>query len=118
MYGKDKEALPYEIDRHGELHGMGAVPLVEFPHGEMLTTIKISILKKKIAVRTGKIIGTIRDEKACRVKILVETNAKKILEKYDWDTFGLHRVSFLGDHRDEIISAAKLLGLTVVEEDK
>ncbi len=118
LYGKEKEPLPYEIERHGESYGMGAVPFVEFPIGETLTTIKISMLKKKIAIRTGKILGTLRDEKACRVKVLVETNARKILENYDWDTFGFHRISFLGDYRDEIIFAAKLLGLEVFEEDK
>lgn len=118
MFGIGREPLPYEIERHGESHGMGAVPFVEFPVGETLTTIKISMLKKKIAVRTGRIIGMVKDEKACRVKVLVESDAKKILENYDWDTFGFHRVSFLGDHRDEVISAARLAGLEVSEEDK
>jgi len=97
---------------------MGAVPFVEFPAGETLTTIKISMLKKKIAVRTGRIIGMVKDEKACRVKVLVESDAKKILENYDWDTFGFHRVSFLGDHRSDVISAASLAGLEVCEEDR
>ncbi|MBO3754063.1 MAG: hypothetical protein FGF53_04200 [Candidatus Brockarchaeota archaeon] len=118
MFGLGGEPLPYEIERHGESHGMGAVPFVEFPVGETLTTIKISVLKKKIAVRTGRIIGMVRDEKACRVKVLVESDAKKILENYDWDTFGFHRVSFLGDHRHDIISAARLAGLEVSEEDR
>ena len=123
LYGKGKEPLPYEIDTHGETEapGLGAVPLVHFPPGETLTTIKISVLKRKIAIRSGTIVGMVRDEKACpacRVKVLVETNAKKILENYDWDTFGLHRVSFLGDHRDETIATASLLGLEVCEEDR
>lgn len=117
MFGAGGRPLPYEIERHGESHGMGAVPFVEFPAGETLTTIRISMLKKKIAVRTGRIIGMVKDEKACRVKVLVESDAKKILENYDWDTFGFHRVSFLGDHRHDIISAARLAGLEVSEED-
>ncbi|MBO3841290.1 MAG: hypothetical protein FGF48_02605 [Candidatus Brockarchaeota archaeon] len=96
----------------------GGSAIVEFPLGETLTTIKISILKKKIAVRTGRIIGMVKDEKACRVKVLVESDAKKILENYDWDTFGFHGVSFLGDHRHDIISAARLAGLEVSEEDR
>jgi hypothetical protein len=97
---------------------MGAVPFVKFPKGETLTTIKISMLKKKVAVRSGKIVDTIsEDSRACRVKVIVEDDAEKILEKYDWNTFGLHRVSFLGDHRKEVVYAAKLLGLELVEED-
>jgi len=118
LYGLDREPLPYEIDRHGESHGMGAVPYVEFPKGEVLTTIKVSVLKKKVALRSGRIAGsTAEDERACRVKVIVEDDAEKILEKYDWDTFGLHRVSFLGDHRRTVRCAAKLLGLELVEED-
>ncbi|MCX8189364.1 MAG: hypothetical protein N3F64_06600 [Nitrososphaeria archaeon] len=119
LYGIEKEPLPYTIDRHGESYGMGAVPFVEFPKGEILTTIKVSILRKKIALRTGKIVNTVsEDDRACRVKVIVEDDVGKILEKYDWDTFGLHRVSFLGDYRREIGYAAKLLGLEIVEEDR
>ncbi len=119
LYGIEKEPLPHEIDRHGESYGLGAVPFVNFPEGEILTTIKISMLKKKIALRSGKIVKTVTDDdRACRVKVIVEDNAEKILEKYDWDTFGLHRVSFLGDYKREIGYAAKLLGLKLVEEDR
>lgn len=118
LYGLEKESLKYEIDRHGESHGMGAIPFVEFPKGEILTTIKISVLKKKIALRSGKIENTVaEDDRACRVKVIVEDDAEKILEKFDWNTFGLHRVSFVGDYRREIGYAAKLLGLELVEED-
>jgi len=118
LHGIDRKPLSYEIDRHGESYGMGAVPFVKFPKGETLTTIKISMLKKKVAVRSGKIVDTIsEDSRACRVKVIVEDDAEKILEKYDWHTFGLHRVSFLGDHRKEVVYAAKLLGLELVEED-
>lgn len=77
------------------------------------------MLKKKIALRSGKIVNTVADDnRACRVKVIVGDDAEKILEKYDWDTFGLHRVSFLGDYKREIGYAAKLLGLELVEEDR
>ncbi len=118
LYGSDKPSLKYEIVGHGESHGLGPCPFVKYPKGEDITTVKISVLKRKISIRTGKIIDVIWDENGCRNKVLVATNAEKILENYDWDTFGWHRVSVLGDWRDEIFAAAKLLGLEVVEEDK
>ncbi|RLE76516.1 MAG: hypothetical protein DRJ44_03940 [Thermoprotei archaeon] len=118
LYGIDKPSLSYEIVGHGESRGLGPCPFVKYPKGEDITTVKISVLKRKISVRTGKIIDVVWDEKGCRNKVLVDTNARKILENYDWDTFGWHRVSVLGNWREEIFAAAKLLGLEVVEEDK
>ncbi|MEM3062237.1 MAG: hypothetical protein QW303_01635, partial [Nitrososphaerota archaeon] len=117
LYGPNGPAQKYEITRHGEGHFLGASILLDFPIGENVTTIKISVLDRKIAIRSGKILGTIRDERACLSKLLVETNAQKILENYDFKTFGWHRVTVLGDWKKEIIAAAKLLGLTIIEED-
>lgn len=118
LYGADGPPAEYEILYHAESHFIGASPRVIYPIGETLTTIKLSMLKKKIAIRSGKIIACIRDPKACTTKVIVKTNAKRILENYDYQTFGWHRVSFVGDWRDRFIAAAKLLGLEIVEEDK
>ena len=91
---------------------------MKFPLGENLTTIKISVFEKKIAIRTGRIIDNIIDDKGCVTKVLVETNVNKIMEKYDWETFGWHRVSFLGDWREKFTLGAKILGLQVIHEDQ
>ena len=66
---------------------------------------------------TAKIIDNIDDEKACVTKVLVESDVQKILDNYDWNAFGWHRVSFVGDWRGKFIIGAKLLGLEVIEED-
>nr|MBC7244462.1 hypothetical protein [Chloroflexota bacterium] len=118
LYGPEGISVGYDIVHHGESHFIGAVPRVTFPAGEDLTTIKVSMLEKKLALRHGKIIGQIVDEKGCATKVLVESDARKILENYDWMTFGWHRVSFVGDWRREFVAAARLAGLEVVEEDK
>ena len=50
-----------------------------------------------------------------------ESIASRILENYDYQshqTFGWHRVSVVGDFRDDIKIAARLLGLEVIEEDE
>ncbi len=118
LYGQDGTSSDYEIRYHGESAVLGASPCVKFPVGEILTTIKISVFEKKIAIRTGKIVDNIDDEKACVTKVLVESDVEKILRNYDWNTFGWHRVSFVGDWRNQFIIGAKLLGLQVIEEDK
>jgi len=88
------------------------------PPGEIVTTVKISVLDKKIAIHQGRSIGNIDDDRACRTKLVVEADAKKILEKWDHATFGWHRVSVYGDFREDFCNMATLLGLEVVEEDK
>ncbi|MEM2636972.1 MAG: hypothetical protein QXL15_01340, partial [Candidatus Korarchaeota archaeon] len=118
LYGPNGPTQRYEIAPHGESHFIGAsIGLLDYPEGESVTTIKVSILERKIAVRSGRILGATKDEKACHSKLIVETNARKILDNYDFKTFGWHRVTVLGNWREKIIAAARLLGLKIVEED-
>ncbi|MFX1320179.1 MAG: hypothetical protein ACFFAQ_00915 [Promethearchaeota archaeon] len=118
LYGVNGPSADFDIVYHGETHIIGASPRVKFPIGQLATTIKISIFERKIAIRQGKIIDNIIDDRACVSKMLVEGDTKKILDNYDWDTFGWHRVTFVGDWKDKFIIGAKILGLEVVEEDK
>ena len=118
LYGKDGPKSNYEIVYHGETHYLGASPCIKFPIGELVTTIKISVLEKKIAIRKGRILSNIVDKKGCVSKMLVESNVKKIMDNYDWETFGWHRVTFIGDWKKNFIYGAKLLGLKIIEEDE
>ena len=118
LYGIDGPSAEYDIIYHGESSILGATPRVKFPVGEPVTTIKISVLEKKIAIRQGKIIENIVDKKGCVSKMLVKSDAQKILKNYDWETFGWHRVTFIGDWKEKFTFGAKLLGLDVIEEDK
>ena len=58
------------------------------------------------------------DKKGCVSKMLVKSNVEKILKNYKWESFGWHRVTFIGDWREDFIIGALILGLEVVEEDK
>jgi len=118
LQGPEGPQAPYDIVYHGETHFLGASPRVKFPIGEPVTTIKISVFEKKISIRTGKIIDNIVDEKGCVCKMLVESDVEKIMENYDWSAFGWHRVTFIGDWKEEFINGAKILGLEIVEDDK
>jgi hypothetical protein len=118
LFGGDGPQSNYEIVYHGETHYLGASPRVKFPIGEITTTIKISVLEKKIAIRTGKIINNVVDDRGCVSKMLVATNIRKVMDNYDWETFGWHRVTFIGDWKEKFIIGAKLLGLDIVIEDE
>jgi len=48
----------------------------------------------------------------------LESDVEKIMENYDWNAFGWHRVTFIGDWKEDFINGAKILGLKVVEDDK
>ena len=117
LFGIDGPSAPYEIVFHGETHYLGASPCVKFPVGEIVTTIKISVFKKKISIRRGKIIDNVVDKKGCVSKMLVKDNVEKIMRNYDWESFGWHRVSFIGDWKEHFIIGAKILGLKIIEED-
>lgn len=117
-YGPEGFSLDYDIVTHGDSRFVGASPAVKYPEGEDLTTVKISVLEKKVAIRHGKTLGSVKGKEGCTNKVLVESNARRTLENYDEKTFGWHRVSFIGEFRESLIAAAKLLGLEIVEEDK
>ncbi|MEM1558643.1 MAG: hypothetical protein QXH79_00045 [Candidatus Bathyarchaeia archaeon] len=117
LYGCREPPLSYCIDRHGEAHFIGASPIVRFPKGEPVTTVKVSVLHRSICIRYGRSLGLIEDEKACRDKLVVEDDAGRILEKHDQSIFGWHKVSFIGDLRWEFEAAARLLALKIVRDD-
>ncbi len=118
LYGINGPSAPYEIVFHGETHYLGASPCVKFPVGEIVTTIKISVFKKKISIRQGTIIDNVVDKNGCVSKMLVKDNVEKIMKNYDWDSFGWHRVTFIGDWKETFIIGAKILGLEIFEEDQ
>ena len=115
LFGIDGPLADYEILYHGETAYLGASPCVKFPIGELVTTIKISVFEKKIEIRTGKIVDNVIDKGGCVSKMLVESDVNKILKDYDWDTFGWHRVTFIGNWKKEFIIGAKILGLDIVD---
>ncbi|MFX0187048.1 MAG: hypothetical protein ACFE8A_04855 [Candidatus Hodarchaeota archaeon] len=115
LYGIDGPIVDYEILYHGETNYLGASPCVKFPIGEVVTTIKISVFEKKMEIRTGEIVDNVTNKGGCISKMLVKSDVKKIIDDYDWDTFGWHRVTFIGNWKDEFTIGARLLGLEIVD---
>ena len=101
----------------------GACVQTSYPIGETVTVVRISMYKKKISIFTGETVSGEEfypywDDILGRNKVIIKTNAQKLLENVDWKTFGNHRVVFFGDYRQEFKDLAKLIGFEVVEEDR
>lgn len=118
VYGPNDISMPYEIWTHAEDRS-GASIRVLFPLGERVTTVKINLFEKAMSIHSGVTVSNIEEEKACRTKLAVETDAYKILENWNIKhDFSWHRVTVIGDYRRDFINVARLLGLEIVEEDK
>lgn len=118
VFGPKSPPNPYIIRSHAE-DGEGASIQSLMPLAKVVTTIKVNTMERAMAIHQGKAIANIEEKKACRTKLAVETNAKKILDNWNKKfNFGWHRVSFYGDIREEVIQLSNLLGLEVFEEDR
>lgn len=133
LWGTDGPSQPYEL--RYSCNRCGVAPQIQVPLNETVTSVKVAVKDKKLAIHQGRIIGSIRKEDRCpghkmttgKVsigeqcdinKLIVETNAEKIFKNYNYGTFGWHRCAFMGDFRKETLNLAVLLGLEVVEEDR
>jgi len=118
VYGPEGPSAKYILRTHAEDRS-GASIQVLMPLGEKVTTVKLNLREKALSIHSGRIVANVEEEKACRTKVAVETNAYSILENWNRKVdFGWHRVTVVGDYRREFISVARLLGLKVIEEDK
>ena len=123
-YGDDRQSsyVIRNLPRWKKGEG-GACVQINYPHNEAVTLAKISMYDKKLGISTGKTASGTQffadwDDLACRTKIAVETNTEALLANLDWQTFGVHRVVFYGDFRQEFKDLATLMGFEVIEEDR
>jgi len=118
VYGPSGPEVPYIIRSHAE-DQRGAALQVLYPVGEHITTFKVNVLERALAIHSGIIVANSDDPKACRTKVVAKANTDAILENWNKETnFHWHRVSVVGDYREKLIKFAKLLGLRIIEEDK
>lgn len=115
--GKHGLSCPYKIRTHAE-DRKGASVQVLLPGGYPLTTVKINILARKMAIHSATSLGSVSEERACRTKLAARAKVTRILKNWDFQTFGWHRVTFYGDFRRDFLNLATLLGLKAVKEDE
>lgn len=113
--GADSPQAPYEVLTHSEDREGASVRAIA-PIGYPITTIKVDVLSKKIAVHTAIVTGNDPDDRACRTKIVARVTGDFEKIYREWDTFGWHRVSFLGDFAPAVREVAAKVGYELVEE--
>lgn len=117
VFGPSGRSNPYIIRSHAE-DGKGASIQSILPLGEIVTTAKVNVKERALAIHQGKTVANVEEDKACRTKLATESNVKNILKnwnkKYD---FGWHRVTFYGDIKEELTQLGELFGLNIFEED-
>ena len=114
VFGPKGKPNPYIIRSHAE-DGKGASVQSLMPVGEQVTTLETDVAGKRMVIHSGKTTRNVDEPKACRTKLAAKTNAQAILDNWD---MGWHRVTVYGDYRKQAMNLARLLGISVFEEDK
>jgi L-fucose isomerase-like protein len=117
VFGPHGLANPYVIRSHAE-DGKGASVQSLLPLGQPVTTLKVSTAHDAFAIHTGRTVGNVEDDKACRTKLAAEVDAQRILGNYHSEFFGWHRVTCYGDYRKAFVDLATLYGLDIHKEDR
>ncbi len=115
FFGPNGPKAPYEILTHSE-DRKGASVRAYAPIGQPVTTVKMMPLVRKIALHTGITVANDLDDRACRTKIVARVTGDYSKIEAAWQTFGWHRVTFLGDFKDDVVAFAKKIGYEVVYE--
>lgn len=114
---QDARASEYYIRSHAE-DQKGASVQTLLPLGLPVTTIKINAGENAFSIHTGEAVGNVSLDRGCRTKLAVRSNLEKILERWDMDVFGWHKVTLYGNWREKLLNLARLKGMTIFDEDR
>jgi len=87
----------------------------EYPVGSPVTAVGIDLMGKVMNVHVSNITGNELSLPACGTKVIAGSDVKSISAK--WKS-GWHRVLLLGDHRDKVNEFGRIMGFTVINEDR
>ena len=117
FFGPQGPEEPYEILTHCA-DREGASSRAFAPVGYPVTTVKLNPQLRKLAVQSGIITANDRDDRGCRTKMVVEVRGDDYENIYlHWQTFGWHRVTFVGDFKADVEKLAQKIGFQVLRED-
>jgi len=96
---------------------------VKLPVDEPVTVVKVSVHDKKLSLFTGKAVASEQlfpgwEDIVCRTKLAIDADAQKLFTNLDWNTFGVHRVVFYGDHRQAFRDLAIIMRYEAIEKDR
>lgn len=87
---------------------------VEFPINNEVTAVGLDASSRTMYIHTATVSGNELSAPACATKVIAKANVQQIKRRWGG---GWHRVLFLGNHKQEFIEVAKLLGLKIVDEN-
>ncbi len=111
---KDARTAQYVIRSHAE-DKKGASVQIIFPLGEQTTTTMSYPGETPAVLHSGRAVGNVGLQEACRSKLAAEVNAEAILNQWSG---GWHRVTVYGEWRKLFLRFYKAKGISVIEEDK
>ena len=115
LLGVESEASPFEIETHCADREGASVRAIT-PVGYPVTSVQFHFDKRLLAVQTGRSFSNDPDDRGCRTKMVVEVTGDFEKAYRHWNTFGWHRITFLGDFKNGVEALAKKIGYKVVYE--
>jgi hypothetical protein len=114
VFGPDGPTNPYHIRSHSE-DRKGAAIRSLMPLGEMTTTVEFDTDNRRVLIHQAKTVENVDEDRACRTKLAAEVRGDIYKLMGNWQG-GWHRVTFYGDHKQQVRNLAALIGFEVVEE--
>ncbi len=115
FFGKKSKQMPFEILTHSE-DRQGASVRTITPEGYPVTTLKLNVAARCMAIHSAITTGNDRNDRACRTKIVAEVVGDYNKIYSTWARFAWHRVTFYGDFAKEAIAFAQKIGYEIVYE--
>ena len=115
LLGVESEASPFEIETHCADREGASVRAIT-PRNYPVTSVQFHFDKRLLAVQTGRSFSNDPDDRGCRTKMVVEVTGDFEKAYRHWNTFGWHRVTFLGDFKKDVEALAKKIGYSVIYE--
>ncbi len=114
VFGPGGPANPYHIRSHSE-DRKGAAVRSLMPLGEVTTTLEFDADNRRVLIHQAKTAENVDEDRACRTKLAAEVIGDIYKLMGNWQG-GWHRVTFYGDHKQQVRNLAALIGFEIVEE--
>ncbi|MCI8442813.1 MAG: hypothetical protein HFG27_09815 [Provencibacterium sp.] len=114
---QDARASEYYIRSHAE-DQKGASVQTLLPLNLPVTTVKLNAGDNAFSIHTGMAVGNVSLDRGCRTKLAAQANVENIIDRWDMEVFGWHKVTLYGNWRAKLLNLARLKGMTIYDEDR
>lgn len=114
---QDARASEYYIRSHAE-DQKGASVQTLLPLNHPVTTVKFNADANAFSIHTGTAVGNVSLDRGCRTKLAVQANVQSIIDTWDMEIFGWHKVTLYGNWRHKLMNLARLKGMLIFDEDR